>query len=159
MNPERPDDPPPTILVVHPRENRRKCSVEPLRGRPGFRFWKFPERGPEPIDGYVRLAIGGPLISADDACRGLLVLDGTWRLAQRMEPFFSELPVRSLPEWVTAYPRASKSWPDPTQGLATIEAIYAAWLGMGRPVAGLLDHYRWAEQFLEKNRARLAAGA
>jgi ribosome biogenesis protein Tsr3 len=30
---------------------------------------------------------------------------------------------------------------------------------MGRPVAGLLDHYRWAEQFLEKNRARLAAGA
>jgi pre-rRNA-processing protein TSR3 len=159
MNPERPDGPPPTIIVVHPRENRRKCSVEPLRGRPGFRFWKFPERGPERLDGYVRLAIGGPLIGPADARSGLLVLDGTWRLAQRMEPFFSELPVRSLPEWVTAYPRASKSWPDPAQGLATIEAIYAAWLGMGRPVAGLLDHYRWAAQFLEKNRARLAAGA
>jgi pre-rRNA-processing protein TSR3 len=159
MNLERPDGPPPTIIVVHPRENRRKCSVEPLRGRPGFRFWKFPERGSEPLDGYVRLAIGGPLISAEDARHGLLVLDGTWRLAQRMEPFFAELPVRSLPEWVTAYPRASKSWPDPAQGLATIEAIYAAWLGMGKPVAGLLDHYRWAAQFLERNRARLAAGA
>ena len=150
---------PPTIVVVHPRENRRKCSVEPLRARPDFRFWTFPERGGEPLDGYVRLAIGGPLFGEADARSGLLVLDGTWRLARRMEPFFQDVPVRSLPEWVTAYPRASKSFPDPAQGLATIEAIYAAFLATGRPTAGLLDHYRWAELFLERNRARRAAGA
>jgi pre-rRNA-processing protein TSR3 len=158
MHPPRPAVPP-TIVVVHPRENRRKCSVEPLRSHPGFRFWTFPQRGGEPLDGYVRLAIGGPLLGAADARSGLLVLDGTWRLAQRMEPFFQDVPVRSLPEWVTAYPRASKSFPDPAQGLATIEAIYAAFLATRRPTAGLLDHYRWAELFLERNRARLAAGA
>src|SRR5690349_20002617 len=113
MDPTRPQEAPPTILVVHPRENRKKCSVEPLRAHSGFRFWTFPKRGPEPLDGYVRLASGGPLLSAADARNGLLVLDGTWRLAQRMAPFFAELPVRSLPEWVTAYPRASKTFPDP----------------------------------------------
>ena len=33
--------PPPTFLVVHPRENRAKCSLEPLRGRPDLRFMKY----------------------------------------------------------------------------------------------------------------------
>ena len=88
---------PPTIFVVHPRERSSKCSIEPLRDRAGFVFWKFPHRGPETLDGYVRLGMGGPLIGPDDAESGLLVLDGTWRLAARMEPDFTELPVRSLP--------------------------------------------------------------
>ena len=154
---EPPADPaPPTIVVVHPRENRRKCSVEPLRAHANFVFWKFPERGPEPLDGYVRLAIGGPLLSKKDARSGLLVLDGTWRLERRMAPFFEDVPVRSLPEWVTAYPRTSKSYPDTRSGLATIEAIFAAFVATGRPTAGLLDRYRWAELFMERNRARLA---
>jgi len=146
---------PPTIVVVHPRENRKKCSVEPLRRRPDFRFWRFPERGKESLDGYVRLGIGGPLLSATDATSGLFVLDGTWRLAERMVPFFSELPVRSLPPWVTAYPRTSKRLDDPAAGLATIEAIYAAFVALGRDPTGLLDRYHWAEPFLAANRARV----
>jgi pre-rRNA-processing protein TSR3 len=119
MEPPRPAVPP-TIVVVHPRENRRKCSVEPLRSRPGFRFWTFPQRGGEPLDGYVRLAIGGPLLGAADARSGLLVLDGTWRLAQRMEPFFRDVPVRSLRRG-DRLPCASKAHPAGA-GLATIEA-------------------------------------
>ena len=43
---------PPTIIVVHPRERRQKCTVEPLRGRAGFVFWRFPETGPEPLEGH-----------------------------------------------------------------------------------------------------------
>ena len=146
-----PRDYPPTIIVVHSRENRQKCSVEPLRSNPDFVFWTFPQQGVEPLEGYVRLGIGGPLLSSDDASRGLLVLDGTWRLAQRMEAAYAHLPVRSLPVWETAYPRVSKIFNDPTSGLATIEAIYAAFVMQGRNTAGLLDRYHWADQFLQKN--------
>lgn len=146
---------PPTVIVIHPRERRSKCSVEPLRGKEDFVFWKFPERGPEPIDGYIRLGMNGPELSADDASHGLLVLDGTWRLAQKMEPFFDELPVRTLPAWETAYPRVSKVFNDPMGGLATIEAIFAAHTILGKDTSGLLDNYYWAEQFLELNQDRI----
>jgi pre-rRNA-processing protein TSR3 len=140
--------PPPAILVIHPREKRRKCSVEPLRGRPGFVFWTFPVRGPEPLDGYVRLGLGGPMLSESDAGAGLLILDGTWHLAGRMEGDFAALPVRSLPPVKTAYPRASKLFDDPGEGLATIEALYVAHRLLGRETDGLLDGYRWKDEFL-----------
>ncbi len=142
---------PPTIFVVHPRERRSKCSIEPLRRFEEFVFWTFPRRGGESLDGYVRLGLGGPVISSDDRDRGLLVLDGTWRLAARMEPDFRDVPVRSLPPLRTAYPRQSKVFDDPDQGLATIEAVFAAYQLMGRPTSGLLDEYRWDEAFLEAN--------
>jgi pre-rRNA-processing protein TSR3 len=148
---------PPTIIVVHPRERRSKCTVEPLRDREGFVFWTFPEQGAEPLDGYVRLGIGGPLLSADDGDRGLLVLDGTWRLAGRMDKFFRQLPLRSLPPILTAYPRASYIYPDPAGGLATIEAVYAAYRILGRPCHGLLDDYHWAAEFLTRNQWEHAA--
>jgi pre-rRNA-processing protein TSR3 len=142
---------PPTIIVVHPREKRSKCTVEALRGRDGFVFWTFPDRGAEPIAGYVRLVMKGPMLSADDANRGLLVLDGTWRLAHRMDKFFYDLPSRSLPAIETAYPRLSRITPDPSGGLATIEAIYAAYRHLGRSCEGLLDSYHWAAEFLARN--------
>ena len=148
-------EPPPTIIVVHPKERRSKCSVEPLRGRAGFVFWKWPRRGPEPLEGYVRLGLGGPVLSREDANRGLLVLDGTWKLTAKMEPDFAELPVRSLPShWQTAYPRVSKLTEDPAAGLATIEAIYAAYVALGRDPAGLLDQYHWRDDFLRQTANR-----
>ena len=145
---------PPTIVVVHPKERRSKCSVEPLRGRPGFSFWKWPRRGPERLEGYVRLGLGGPTLSPADADRGLLVLDGTWRLVEKMEPDFADLPVRALPPtWRSASPRVSKLSEDPSAGLATVEAIYAAYATLGRDTAGLLDHYHWRDEFLAINAA------
>lgn len=142
---------PPTILVVHRRENRKKCSVEPLRGREDFVFWTYPDDGPEPLDGYVRLGLGGPLLGAEDRDRGLLVIDGTWRLAERMEKKYAHLPIRSLPPWQTAYPRVSKIFDDPTLGLATIEAIYIAYQLLGRDTSGLLGQYHWRDEFLARN--------
>lgn len=148
------NDFPPTIIVVHPKERRSKCTVEPLKGRDDFVFWKFPNAGPQPLDGYVRLGFGGPIIGPDDATRGLLVLDGTWRLVLPMEQTYAHLPVRSLPEVQTAYPRTSKLFDDPSGGLATIEAIYAAYKLMGRDVQSLLDDYRWGNEFLALNAGR-----
>jgi pre-rRNA-processing protein TSR3 len=142
---------PPTVIVVHPRERRSKCSVEPLRTRSEFVFTTFPQSVPIGLDNYVRLGIGGRMLSSDDADRGLLLLDGTWRLAARMEPFYAHIEVRSLPLIHTAYPRKSEVYADPTEGLATIEALYAALRILGRDTAGLLDHYHWRQQFLERN--------
>ena len=146
----------PTIFVVHPRENRRKCSIEPLRGRAGFVHWTYPTRGPELLDRYVRIGMGGPLLSPADRDCGLLLIDGTWLRARRMEPFFAELPLRSLPPFVTAYPRLSKRNDDPVGGLATIEALFAAHVALGRDVTGLLDAYHWRDAFLAQNAALLA---
>lgn len=142
---------PPTVIVVHPKEKRSKCSVEPLRGRDGFVFWKFPHTEPESLRGYVRLGIGGPPLTKEDAARGLLLLDGTWRLAEKMETQFTDIPVRSLGPWQTAYPRKSKLFDDPSEGLATIEALFAAYQQMGRDTDGLLDHYHWGADFVSVN--------
>lgn len=150
---------PPTVIVVHPKEKRSKCTIEPLRGRDGFSFWKFPKRGEEPLAGYVRLGLGGPELSPGDADSGLLVLDGTWRLAGTMEGDFADVPVRTLPRWETAYPRTSKLYEDPLGGLATIEAVFAAHVILGRDVSGLLDGYHWREEFLAKNAPRIETGS
>lgn len=141
---------PPTIIVVHPRERRAKCTVRPLRPRADFRFCNYP-RIPAIPPGYVRLGLEGPVPSAADAEAGLLFLDGTWRWAARMEGLVADVPVRTLPPLVTAYPRTSKVSEDPAAGLATIEAVYAAFRMLGRSTDGLLDHYHWAEEFVKKN--------
>ena len=142
---------PPTIIVVHPREKRSKCSVEALRERDDFSFFTFPNNVTVPLDTFVRLGMGGEELSEADAAAGLLVLDGTWKLAQKMEPFYQDVPVRSLPAIQTAYPRTSKMFQDPAGGLATVEAVYAALRIMKRPLDGLLDHYHWKDSFLRMN--------
>ncbi|MEZ6065142.1 MAG: DUF367 domain-containing protein [Planctomycetaceae bacterium] len=148
--------PPPTIIVVHPKERRSKCSVEPLRGDERFLFWTFPRQEASLLPGRVRLGLGGELLSPEDRERGLVVLDGTWRLVERMAPDYATLPVRSLLPWRTAYPRHSKLTVDPAAGLATVEAIYAARLQMGLAVDALLDEYRWRDEFLSMNEELIA---
>lgn len=143
--------PPDTIIVVHPRERRAKCTVQPLRKRPGFVFYKHP-RVPLIDSKYVRLGMGGPLLGSEDVDAGLLVLDGTWRWVEPMERMVRDVPIRSLPPLVTAYPRSSKVSEDPDGGLATIEAIYAAYRLLGRDTTSLLDHYLWGAKFVEQNR-------
>jgi pre-rRNA-processing protein TSR3 len=68
-----------------------------------------------------------------------------------MERLMQEVPVRSLPPLLTAYPRTSKVSETPEGGLATIEAIYAAHRLLGRDTTSLLDHYHWGRQFVEQN--------
>lgn len=142
---------PPTIVVVHPKERRSKCTLEPLRGRPDLEFVTFSPQTPARFDGYIRLAPAGPPLSPADRDRGLLLLDGTWRLVELMERHFSAVPARSLPALHTAYPRVSKLYRDPPGGLASVEALYAAYRILGRPTRGLLEAYHWADRFLQLN--------
>jgi pre-rRNA-processing protein TSR3 len=142
---------PPTIIVRSPRENPRKCSVLPLRGRPDLVFVTYPPGQPLDLQGYVRLATEGEELSRADVDCGILLLDASWRWAEVMSRDFAGVPPRSLRGFRTAYPRRSKQGTDPDEGLASVEALFLAYHILGRPVEGLLDHYRWAEEFLRLN--------
>jgi pre-rRNA-processing protein TSR3 len=142
---------PPTVIVRHTRENPRKCSVMPLRGRPDLVFLNYPVTHRPDLTGYVRLAADGPELSAADAACGVLLLDGSWRWAEAMTRDFLEVSPRSLHGYRTAYPRTSKLGTDPDNGLASVEALFLAYHLLGRPTEGLLDHYHWAAEFLRLN--------
>jgi pre-rRNA-processing protein TSR3 len=143
--------PPPTIIVRHPKENPKKCSVLPLRERADVVFLRYPVERMPPLDGYVRLAAEGPALSDVDRECGILLLDGSWRWADAMTADFSHVPPRSLNGYRTAYPRVSKRGTDPGNGLASIEALFLAYHILGRPTDGLLDAYHWAADFLARN--------
>jgi pre-rRNA-processing protein TSR3 len=142
---------PPTVIVRHTRENPRKCSVLPLRGRADIVFVNYPPKERPALAGYLRLAAEGPALTVADAGRGILLLDGSWRWAAAMTRDFADVEPRSLHGYRTAYPRVSKLGTDPDNGLASVEALFGAYLILGRPTAGLLDSYRWAAEFLDLN--------
>jgi pre-rRNA-processing protein TSR3 len=143
---------PPTVIVRHSHENPRKCSILPLRDRPDLVLLNYPVRDRPPLEGYVRLAADGPPLTAADGACGVLLLDGSWRWAASMTQSFLDVPPRSLSGYQTAYPRVSKLGTDPDNGLASVEALFVAYHILGRATAGLLDHYRWAAEFLRLNR-------
>lgn len=125
-----------------------------LEARNDFQFYSYPVKNLPAIEGYLLLSADAPcVLSIDDAERGLLLLDATWKLAAKMEhalPIPDSVVRRSLPPDIeTAYPRRQE---EPC-GLASIEALYIAYMLTGRDPKGLLDNYYWKEQFLEKNKA------
>ncbi len=143
---------PETVIVVHPKERRSKCTILPLRGTPGLRFARSTSpQATGPVEGYVRLDVDGPPLSQDDATSGLLLLDGTWRWVEDLAAPFGALETRSIEGVHTAYPRGASIGELPEGGLATVEALYAAYRILGRPTDGLLAHYHWADAFLEAN--------
>lgn len=146
----------PTIIIRHARERIKKCSLRGLEKRPDFLFFRYPLKHPLPCENYILLSLDATTpLSSNDRDSGLILLDGTWRLAQKMEetiPFPSGLQKRRLPQnFQTAYPRRQDDCSDPDQGLASIEALFCAYLLLGRPIDTLLDHYYWKDAFLEKN--------
>ena len=143
-----------TVIIRHYRERESKCSLQPLVGRPGFRFLKATPSFTYHAGGHTLLGLEGPLLGPADRERPLLVLDCTWRYLPAMErQLQGEACRRTLPAGlVTAYPRTSKVFQDPDRGLASIEALFAAFILMGRPGDTLLDEYRWKEEFLSRNR-------
>jgi len=142
----------PTVIVRNRRENPRKCSILPLRGRDDLVFTGYPLDKRLSLESYVRLAAEGEELSERDAGSGVLLLDGSWRWATVMNRDFLDVPARSLHGYRTAYPRKSKLDTDPENGLASVEALFMAYHILGRPTRGLFEHYRWAEEFLRINR-------
>jgi len=143
----------PLVLVFRDRhESLQKCSLTPLRGRPEFCFVEFPRRGPVDAGGRILLHPDGELFGPEDAGRGLMIVDSSWRrLPKLLRLVEGDPPRRRLPPLRTAYPRVSKRFEDPAEGLASVEALYAALFLLGHARPDLLKGYHWKEQFLELN--------
>lgn len=143
----------PSILILRdPRESKKKCSLTPLEGMPGITFVPYARDQRLNAHGRILLSPEGELLTAADAGRDLLVLDSSWRRVPRLrETVDGELHLRRLPPLLTAYPRKSQVFADPSEGLASVEALYAALVILGHPRPELLDGYRWADGFLAAN--------
>lgn len=148
---EIPDTVPDTVIIRSVKENPKKCSVIPLKGKPGMILLNYPLKKTLSLPNYIRLSADGPPLSLADNDKGILLLDGSWRTAGNMERDFASIPPRSLRQYKTAYPRTSKLGTDPENGLASIEALYVAYFILNRNPIGLLDHYYWKKEFLELN--------
>jgi len=144
------------LIVVRRRENRVKCTIQPLRGTPGLEFINYPLRSKPDLSRHILLAPEAPPLTAADAGRPLLLLDGSWRHAAQMRKAIGPVEARSIPcVWRTAYPRVSKVQADPESGLATVEALFAAYCILGHRDDALLRLYPWRDKFLELNRELL----
>ena len=148
---------PPTIVIRHRKENLKKCSLRGLENRSDFLFFRYPLQEALPcLDHYILLSLDTDQeLCAEDSAMGLLVLDATWRYAQKMDEqiaFPPHIRRRRLPAHLkTAYPRRQQDCLDPSLGMASVEAIACAYALMGRSLDGLLDNYHWKESFIEKN--------
>jgi len=140
------------LILRDPRESTAKCSLTPLRGMAGVRFftWK-PERRFQ-VGQRVLLHPDGEEITAADSGKPLLLIDCAWRRVPiLLASCDGNLVPRRLPPFVTAYPRKSHTFVDPERGLASVEALYAALVLLGQRVEELLDGYRWRAEFLQLN--------
>lgn len=147
----------PTIILRHRKENLKKCSLRGLEKREDFIFITYPYEKLPSLENYIILKQDAPPLTLEDAPFGLLLIDGTWRYADVMARQIPPHPARSLPKFKTAYPRKQTDCPDPETGLASIEALYAAFQITGRNTDGLLDGYYWKEEFLRLNRTIFCA--
>lgn len=116
-------------------------------------FYKYPNTHLPEKEGYILLSLDGPELSLEDKDKGIYLIDGTWKLAAKMDstlPFSPER--RSLPKhFRTTYPRRQTGCPNEETGLASIEALYIVYKILNRDTAGLLDHYHFKDKFLEIN--------
>lgn len=151
---------PPTVIWRHKKENLKKCSLRGLENRADFQFFTYPIQPLPDLDGYILLTLDAPPLGAADANRGLFLIDATWRYAAVMEKQLgydlSRFAARSIPAgYRTSYPRCQTACSNPDVGLASVEALYIAYLLMGRDPSGLLDQYYWRESFIELNKSCL----
>lgn len=138
-------------ILRHPDENLAKCTLEPLRRRAELEFL---EASPGlQVDGtkMILLEVGAPMLSAADAGRRLLLLDGNWKHVEFLRSRVIGTPIaRSLPAIETAYPRRNRDGLDPLVGLASVEALYLALKILGHDDPALLADYHWREEFLRR---------
>ena len=140
------------LIVRDPREPTKKCSLTPLRGMDGVHFISL--RGGRRVDAGRRIWLhpDGAELSLADRGNDLLLIDCAWRkLPALAKAIDGELLPRRLPKLVTAYPRRSKVAVDPEDGLASVEALYAAVALLDGPRPEFLAKYHWAADFLAAN--------
>lgn len=148
-----------TIILRHRKENLKKCTLHGLESRKDMQFYSYPNDRLPPLSNYILLTLDAPPLSSKDRDHGLFIIDGTWRYAAVMEkqiPDKSSFILRSIPnEFRTAYPRKQTGCPDSERGLASLEALFIAHVILGKETEGLLSHYYFGKEFLEKNQISL----
>jgi pre-rRNA-processing protein TSR3 len=139
-----------THVIRHPRERLSKCSLTPLHDRPDIEFHMWSTDFVFDARGMTLLAVDAPPLTAADAARPLLLLDSTWRLLPKLTRCVQGDPVRRSvdPRIVTAFPRRTRDGSDPPTGLASVEALFAAYAAVGQRDDALLADYHWREAFL-----------
>jgi len=140
------------LILRDPREATKKCSLTPLRGTSGVQFVSYD--GTRRLDAGRRLFLSpeGELLSERDRGLPLLLVDCAWRkVPALLKTIDGDLIPRRLPPLATAYPRKSMVFEDPGEGLASVEALYAALALLGEVHPELLAGYHWREQFLAAN--------
>ena len=147
---------PQVLIIVRRGEDRAKCTIQPLRGTPGLDFLPYPLRQKPDLSNHLLLSPDAPPLTPADSGRPLLLLDANWRHAEKMRHAVEPVKARAIPPgWQTAYPRRSKIHADPDTGLATVEALFAAFCILGCRDDTLLRFYPWRNAFLKLNRERL----
>ena len=142
---------PRAVILRHPDENLAKCTLEPLRARPDLEFVEAKAGVRIDATNMILLEVGAPVLSAADAGRSLLLLDGNWKHVEFLRSRVVGSPlVRSLPNVVTAYPRRNRDGLDPLVGLASVEALYLALKILGHDDPMLLSSYHWRDEFLKR---------
>ncbi len=144
---------PKVTVIRHPKENKKKCSMRHLVGRENYFFEIASDLFKFDASGYIMLELGAPIISEKHAHLPILMLDSTWHLLARVRKkiYGDFIPVSLPTNLKTAYPRSSKLFTDPSEGLATVEALYAALRLMGTPDESVLDEYQFKDEFLRLN--------
>ncbi len=151
------------ILLRLNKESPKKCSLTPLRQRQDLPVrWIHCAIGDDiDVGDVVLLHPDGEVLSPADQDRPLLLIDSSWRdLPRVLRGVRGDLRLRRLPSGLqTAYPRKSSTFDDPSNGLASIEALHAAVTLLGKRDDSLLDGYYWAEEYLRLNADFLPAPA
>lgn len=144
-----------TFIVRHRKENLKKCSLRGLETREDIKFFSYPNDSFPFMEGAILLSLEGEELSETDAGKPLVLIDATWNYAKKMHDKIESLGPwvkRTLPKHIkTAYPRVQTGCLDPERGLASLEALYAAYKILKRPLNGMLDNYYWKESFLLTN--------
>lgn len=140
------------VIVKDRRENPKKCTVLPLRGRPDILLIDSERLEASDLSGLTLLhPEGTPVTSLDESCPILLV-DGNWgrarRIYNRIAARYPGMPRISLHGFKTAYPWKRNS---PGNTLSSVEALFITTLLSGRPDRSLLDTYYFRESFLVLN--------
>lgn len=145
----------PTVVIRHKRENLKKCSLRGLEKRDDFIFFSYPLNSNLDFSNSILLTLDAPELTIKDQEFGIILIDATWKLAGEM---LKKIPgkensiPRSLPKhFKTAYPRRQTLCPNPETGLASIEALFLAFMILGKNTDGLLDNYYWKDEFLRIN--------
>ena len=142
----------PVTIIRHPKERLDKCSLKHLQNRKEIHFFTAVKNFRFDATGYLLLKLDAPPLSPSDTGCPILILDSTWRLLLRLEACLEGKPLaRSIPLGLkTAYPRVSKIFKDPPNGLASIEALYLTKYILGENDPSLLEGYHWKEGFLKE---------